>query len=124
MTNSEHTKSRTEKTLHQRNLLRARARKMRHQPTRTEWLLWQALRCKQLGVAFRRQVVLRGYIADFYSSEASLIVEVDGAWHARRHRDARRDRELRDAGYRVLRVSTTEILSAFATAVAKIRSAL
>jgi len=63
---------------HQRRVLRQRARRMRHEPTQTEWLLWQALRRGQLGVTFRRQVVLRGYIADFYASEAQLIVEVDG----------------------------------------------
>ncbi len=39
-------------SLHQRKLLRSRARRMR-----------QALRRSQLGVSFRRQVVLRGYIA-------------------------------------------------------------
>ncbi len=67
---------------HQRKVVRQRARRMRHEPSRGEWVLWQALRCSQLGVAFRRQVVLQGYIADYYACVAQLIVEVDGGWHA------------------------------------------
>jgi very-short-patch-repair endonuclease len=88
---------------HQRQLLRQRAQRMRHEPTASEWVLWQALRCNQLGVAFRRQVVLQGYITDFYASASGLIVEVDGSWHGQRAaKDARRDRVLASAGYRVL----------------------
>jgi very-short-patch-repair endonuclease len=98
---------------------------MRHEPTHTEWLLWRALRCRQLGVTFRRQVVLQGYIADFYASSARLIVEVDGPWHARRtHRDARRDRVLTFAGYRILRVTEHQVLSALPKVVARIRAAI
>ncbi len=51
------------------------------------------LRSSQLGVAFRRQVPLLGFIADFYAPSARLVVEVDGGYHARRvSADARRDR--------------------------------
>jgi very-short-patch-repair endonuclease len=64
------------------------------------------LRSSQLGVRFRRQVVLCGYIVDFCAPSADLVVEVDGGYHAlRRRADARRDEKLRRAGYRVLRVS-------------------
>jgi very-short-patch-repair endonuclease len=73
---------------------------MRHEPTQSEWVLWHALRCRQLGVSFRRQVVLQGYITNFYARSARLIVEVDGGWHGKRvQRDARRERILRAAGY-------------------------
>ena len=110
---------------HQRSVLRQRARRMRHQPTQGEWILWLALRCSQLGVVFRRQVVLQGYIADYYASTVRLIVEVDGAWHAARTRaDARRDRVLAAAGYRVLRVAEQDVLSALPKVVARIRAAI
>ena len=108
---------------HQRQLLRHRARRMRHEPTQTEWLLWQALRRKQLGVRFRRQVVLQGYIVDFYAASVRLIIEVDGAYHAQRSRsDARRDRRLRAAGYQVLHVSSEEVLADLAGVVARVWS--
>jgi len=67
------------------------AHTMRQAPTDSEARLWRALRSSQLGVAFRRQVPLLGFIADFYAPSARLVVEVDGGYHARRvTADARR----------------------------------
>jgi very-short-patch-repair endonuclease len=97
---------------------------MRHEPTRSEWLLWQALKHRQLGVTFRRQVVLQGYIADLYTSSAKLIVEVDGDWHTSRRTDSRRDRVLSHAGYRILRVSSEAVVTALRSVLAQIRTAL
>ncbi len=97
---------------------------MRQEPTPTEWLLWQALRAGQLGVTFRRQVVLRGYIADFYASAVGLIVEVDGGWHAGRRADAQRDRRLTAAGYRVLRIPAADVETALGAVVQRIRQEL
>ena len=106
---------------HQLEVLRERAWLMRHVPEESEAALWQTLRRRQLGVCFRRQAVLQGYIADFYASEAKLVVEVDGPWHAKRAAaDARRDRVLSRAGYCVLRVDAYEALVALPTVVARI----
>src|SRR4051812_42560253 len=44
------------------------AHEMRQARTDSEARLWRALRSSQLGVAFRRQVPLLGFIADFYAS--------------------------------------------------------
>jgi len=74
---------------------------------------------------FRRQVVLQGYIADFYACSDALVVEVDGSWHGKRERrDARRERTLRAAGYRVLRVSAEDVLRSLPSVVARIREAI
>jgi very-short-patch-repair endonuclease len=82
------------------------------------------LRASQLGVAFRRQVPLLGFIADFYAPSVRLIVEVDGGYHARRaSADARRDRKLTRAGYRVLRLEAEEIMLNLPAVVAKIAAA-
>jgi len=63
------------------------------------------VRSSQLGVAFRRQVPLLGFIADFYAPSVRLVVEVDGGYHVGRvTADARRDRKLERGGYRVVRV--------------------
>ena len=110
---------------HQRQVLRQRAQRMRHTPTASEWRLWSALRGCQQGVVFRRQVVLQGYVVDFHACSAGLAVEVDGSWHDGRTRlDARRDRVLFAAGYRVLRFSDAEVLSDLPSVVARIRAAL
>lgn len=91
---------------HRSRQLTERADAMRSAPTTSEALLFGALRGGRLGVAFRRQVPLLGkYIADLYAPSLKLVIEVDGSYHAtRRDADARRDRALARAGYRVLRV--------------------
>lgn len=81
------------------------AREMRQFPTDSEARLWRALRSSQLGVAFRRQVPLLGFIADFYAPSVRLVVEVDGDYHERRSgADERRALKLTRAGYRVVRL--------------------
>jgi very-short-patch-repair endonuclease len=54
-----------------------------------------------------------------------LIVEVDGAYRARRQSaDASRDLKLRRLGFRVIRVSAELVLTDLAAAVALVRAAL
>jgi very-short-patch-repair endonuclease len=107
---------------HQRRLqLDVRARQMRLSPTVSEAQLWQALRGGRLGFAFRRQAVIGDYIVDFLAPAVSLVVEVDGAYHGRRVRaDARRDRVLAWAGYRVLRIEDELVMADLSRAVALI----
>ena len=74
----------------------------RRELTPSEARFWSALKARQLGAQFRREVPLAGrYIVDFCATSLHLVVEVDGACHAsRRQADARRDAELRTLGYR------------------------
>jgi very-short-patch-repair endonuclease len=104
---------------HRQAVLSERAREMRRAPTSSEQMLWQGIRGRRLGVQFRRQVVLSGYIADFFASEVALVVEVDGGYHGRlRERsDERRDRWLRRQGYTVLRLSDALVVRNVAAAV-------
>ena len=91
-------------------VLAEHAHRLRQQPTDSEARLWRALRGSQLGQPFRRQVVLLGFIVDFFCPKARLVVEVDGGYHARRvGADAKRDRRLNRAGYRVLRVDAQAV---------------
>ncbi len=55
----------------------ARARELRREMTPAEKVLWQELRGNKLGLHFRRQQIIAGFIADFYCYAASLIIEVD-----------------------------------------------
>ena len=69
---------------------------LRAAPTWSERLLWARLSGSQLGVGFRRQLVIAPYIVDFAAPAVRLVVEVDGGYHAERRRaDARRDRRYR-----------------------------
>ena len=52
-----------------------------------------------------------GYIVDFYASQARLVVEVDGGYHAERGAlDAKPQRRLELAGYRFVRVASEVVL--------------
>jgi very-short-patch-repair endonuclease len=98
---------------------------MHAQPSPPEALLWGALVNRRLGVSFRRQVPLAGYICDFVCASRKLVVEVDGAHHARRAAaDARKDRALARLGYRVLRIEASVVLRELAVAVGLVRAGL
>ena len=88
------------------------ARALRKRATTAERILWRQLRGSQLGVKFRRQVPLEGYIVDFVCFEKKVVVELDGSQHAapvHRQRDVQRDATLARLGFRVLRFWNYEI---------------
>ena len=89
------------------------ARILRRRQTVAEDGLWRALRGRRYeGRKFRRQHPIAGFIADFASIEAKLVVEVDGETHstpAEIRRDRERTRALEAAGYMVLRVSNDQV---------------
>jgi len=58
-----------------------RACSLRKNMTEAERKLWGRLRELQLGIRFRRQVVLGRYIVDFASLTPKIIIEVDGSQH-------------------------------------------
>ena len=107
-------------------LLAQRAHEMRRQLTPSEAALSVALSRKQLGVAFRRQVLIGNrYIADFLAPNVKLIVEVDGGYHRQRvTADARRTRVLERLGFRVLRLDAELVLQQLPLAVEAVRKAL
>ena len=107
------------------SVIEQRARQKRSALTPSEAKLWSAIRGGRLGVCFRRQIPLGNYIADFAAPAAKLVVEVDGAYHARRQAaDARRDRNLGRLGYRVLRLEASLVEQHVELGVARIRAAL
>jgi very-short-patch-repair endonuclease len=108
-----------------KDTLALHAHTMRQSPTDSEARLWRALHSSQLGVAFRRQVPLLGFIADFYAPSVRLIVEVDGGYHARRvTADARRNRKLERAGHRVLRLQAELVMRDLPAALLAVQRAL
>ena len=103
------------------------ARFHRKHPTRSEALLWSALRRRQLGPRFRRQHPFAvGFIVDFYCPSYRLVVELDGSvHHGREAFDAARDAELaRTFGVRVLRLPAWLIERDLVAAITRIRAVL
>jgi very-short-patch-repair endonuclease len=90
---------------------RRNARKMRKAMTDAELKLWNEVRAHRLmGLPFRRQMPVAGYIVDFACPERKLIVEVDGSQHGESARDAVRDRALSDLGWTILRFWNDDVL--------------
>ncbi|MGN6156239.1 MAG: endonuclease domain-containing protein [Sphingomicrobium sp.] len=91
-----------------------RARKLRRTMSLPEVMLWQQLRAKKLGFKVLRQHPIGSYVADFYVSDARLVIEIDGETHNCADapaKDANRDRYLEDRGCGVMRVPAVEVLS-------------
>ena len=107
-------------------LLTQRAHEMRCELTPSEVALWNAISRNQLGVAFRRQVVIGNrYIADFLAPKRKLVVEVDGGYHRQCvTADARLTRVLERLGFRVLRLDAELVLRHLPFAVEAVREAL
>jgi very-short-patch-repair endonuclease len=101
-----------------------RARELRRGMTSAEKMLWQELRGDKLGVHFRRQQIIAGFIVDFYCHSASLVIEVDGDIHdAKRQKenDRQRERILNEMGLRIVRFRNDEIEKELAGLLSRIR---
>ena len=87
------------------------ARQFRKEPTKSEHLLWQALRGKKLdGIKFRRQQPVGNFIFDFYNSMYRLVVEVDGSVHEDQiEHDQARQEILEALGLNVMRVKAEDV---------------
>ncbi|QGM98603.1 endonuclease domain-containing protein [Methylocystis parvus] len=92
---------------------RTRSRDLRAAQTSAEANLWGKLRGRRLGgYKFVRQEPIEGFFADFVCREQKLVIEVDGATHSTDEEvayDARRERILKAAGFRILRVQNDDI---------------
>ena len=87
---------------------------MRRVMTPAELKLWNAVRAHRLmGLGFRRQVPVAGYIVDFACPEHRLIVEADGSGHgddAQAAADRQRTERLEQDGWIVLRFWNDDLL--------------
>jgi very-short-patch-repair endonuclease len=90
--------------------LKLLARQLRKNSTLPEVLLWQNIKQRALGVQFHRQVPMLNYIADFYSHEIGLVIEIDGESHDHSFLyDAKRQGELEAYGVTFLRFSNEDV---------------
>lgn len=95
--------------------LRSNARALRKDSTDAERLVWASLRNHRMnGLAFRRQVPIANYTADFVCHSAKLVIELDGGQHysdAGEHADAQRSAVIEAKGFHVLRFSNHDVMS-------------
>ncbi|TPK92184.1 endonuclease domain-containing protein [Mesorhizobium sp. B2-4-12] len=93
---------------------RANVKSMRKVMTDAELRLWNELRADRLmGLGFRRQFPIAGYIVDFACPEKKLIVEVDGSQHGDADlaaADAFRTKRLEQDDWTVLRFWNEDVI--------------
>ena len=91
------------------------AKQLRKEMTKEERHLWYDV-LRSYPVRFSRQKVLGKYIADFYSAEAKLVIELDGSQHyedINMEKDAERTSFLNGYGLTVVRISNNEVSKNF-----------
>ena len=91
------------------------ANRLRKEMTKAEACLWKyVLRARQMkGYQFRRQRPVLSYIADFMCKELKLVIEVDGVthqWEKTVAKDLKKEKDLIEAGFKMLRFSDEEVL--------------
>ncbi|MBQ8598993.1 MAG: endonuclease domain-containing protein [Oscillospiraceae bacterium] len=87
------------------------AKQLRKEMTKEERHLWYDF-LRSHPVRFSRQKVLGKYIADFYSAEAQIVIELDGSQHYEDRnieKDAERTAFLENYGLKVIRIPNNEI---------------
>jgi len=102
---------------HYNKNLKEFAKNLRNNSTLPEVILWdKILKRKQLrGYAFLRQRPVGNCIVDFFSKELKLIIELDGEIHKfQKSKDKKREEELMQLGFSVIRFDNEEILNALA----------
>ena len=89
------------------------ARQLRQNMTRSEILLWQCLKNKQMhGSDFDRQRPIDEYVVDFYCKQLGLAIEIDGASHdgdEAQEQDRYRQARLEAIGVRFLRFRDEDV---------------
>ena len=91
------------------------AKHLRREMTKEERHLWYDF-LRSYPVRFSRQKVLGKYIADFYSAEAKIVIELDGSQHYETNEmknDADRTAFLEEYGLRVIRIPNNEVTGNF-----------
>ncbi len=113
--------------IHNNRILKDRRIELRRKETPTEKILWFYLRSDKLGVKFKRQHSVGGYILDFYCAKKKLIIELDGEIHNTKDAkeyDEVRDKFFKELGYKTLRFLNREVENNINKVLEKIRSFL
>ncbi len=91
------------------------AKMLRKNMTKEEKHLWYDF-LRTYPIRFSRQKILGKYIADFYSAEAKLVIELDGSGNYTENGkkyDEERTAFLEEYGLKVLRITNTDIHNKF-----------
>jgi len=85
---------------------------LRKNSTPQEKILWGTLRNNKLGLKFKRQFSVGGYVFDFCCARKRLGIEIDGEVHSgieQKKYDQLRDKLSKELGFTILRFTNSEI---------------
>jgi very-short-patch-repair endonuclease len=108
-------------------IMKRLASDLRSNQSAPETLLWKILRDRRIAVKFRRQMPIGDFIVDFVCLRQRLIVELDGPHHDDPDQiaaDFLREQWLKQQSFRVLRLSTDELMGDPELATQKVIKAL
>jgi very-short-patch-repair endonuclease len=85
----------------------------RKKPTHAEKIIWKEVLSKdKTGYRFLRQKPIDRFIVDFYCSELSLAIEIDGGSHIKKKgTDEMRDKFLKQIGITTIRFTNEEVIN-------------
>ena len=110
-----------------------RVRKLRQNQTEAETRMWALLRNRKLGVKIVRQKPIlidyfgktKAFIADFYCSEANLVIEIDGSVHEKQvDYDQLRTSLLKQKGLEMIRFTNNEVLNTESEVIEKLKKVI
>jgi very-short-patch-repair endonuclease len=105
--------------------LKALARILRNNSTKSEIELWSHLKGKQmLGYDFHRQKPIDRYIVDFYCCDLMLAIELDGLTHHHEEtllKDIAKEQRLIELGITVLRFDDEDVMKGLDWVLEKIK---
>ena len=117
------------------DLIKYACRNLRRNMTPAEILFWNTTRRNKIGIKIYRQKAIfvqkedswldRWIIADFYSPEHKLVIEVDGWIHKQKEiyeLDKEKEKLLKLQWYKILRFTNEEVTEDIDTVVGKIKS--
>jgi cyclase len=107
--------------------LKNRRRDLRKRSTSAERLLWEKIRNNQLGVKFRRQYSVTGYVVDFYCAKKKIAIELGGGVHNKPaviKYDQYRTRYLEAFGIKILKFKNGDIYKDIEKVVESLRLSL
>ena len=91
------------------------ARNLRNQSTKSEIILWNRLKRKQvMGYDFHRQKPIGNFIVDFFCNKLRLAIELDGVTHNYEEvvkKDKLKEERLSKIGIKVLRFTDNDVVS-------------
>jgi len=87
------------------------AKELRKDQTKAEEIVWKEIRNRKfLGLRFKRQFIIEGFIVDFYCDEFALAIEIDGKIHEKQKEyDAWRQKIIESNSVSFIRVKNEEV---------------